>query len=406
MATPMTSTAKTAPKAIIKIIADGARVEGDLFKLKLEARVTKGTKVLSGVELRLREGINTLENKITNTNGEADFEITKPLSFAGKEVTLRMVMNGLEVAEDEFKVTFPTVEKVEKDDPQVITMRSHHDGNGVFTLFIRVYKEGGVGISVPVVLEYNSSKTSVKTDSNGTKKWQMLRTLAPGETLDVVASVSGIADSVKLCLRRRNDPALAPNLWTRAWFKAHNNQIAACLLIIMALFWITCPLIGFGNSVFMERKEGLSQQQTLYNQIVIKADKISADSNKAIADKGNWQKNVWIFTIILTIFTAIYAPLSLREEVAEGLREGLHRIATKNSDKAGDPLYERLASFAGTYAASKQHGVLLSANNSEGGEVPLNHSQHTPFHKLLASDIISDTLVEVIPSIISSVFRR
>ena len=141
--------------------------------------------------------------------------------------------------------------------------------------------------------------------------------------------------------------------------------------------------------------------------------KDNKESSLAIAPTkvpGKWHHFIWKIAVILTLVFLIYGPLSLREEIADEVGRVVENMRDRDYAQAGDPWFEKLVAWSGTYAVArnKQASVSASATTSSGQPVAANSASAEkkggwssfPMH------LASDTIVEILIAISRALFGR
>lgn len=392
------TTAPTAPveiKVVVGTIATGPTG----YTCKLEICVIRGGVVMALKGVRVKKGIAVINSGTTDSNGEWVYEHPEQLSEAGKTVSLQFRADG-EVAEATATFTLPAVATTTgKDDPESITLTRHHDDAGIFSVFVRVLKTCGVGMATTVEIFADGIKHRKRTNNQGNCVWKFPRVIDEGESAKVTATVSGIEDPACLPLRRSHARSVGPNRFSKKWWFCTNNGRAVIFLTMMVVFWLLALIVGWGDPLFNPPQTELSTQQLLHNQLV---ETINPDYVvKPEVSQGNWQKNFWLFTFLWSISALIYAILSLREEVAEGLREGFERLIDRPYVKAGDPLIDRIMSWSGAQGVARK----APAKTSDGTDGATETKERISFRRLFETSLLSDIIVEVIPKVFARIFR-
>jgi len=394
------------PKTEIRLVVGATTQDDKEFKTPIEIKVVSGWRAISGAQIRVKKDTNVLMAHQTDSNGEILYIHKEPLSAAEKTFTLRFALSGQEAVENSITVPLPAAQTQQQkeslaDDPENLFINQTYNKDGDVTISVRVTKKGGVGISVPVVVHADGQQHTVKTNKQGIGSLFLGKFLKLGETKVIKAFISVVAEAATLKLRRPKTKKPVKNFWK--WLIFKNNGRAVLFIGVAALLWIFCFAIGWGDSILNPPQTELSQQQQMYNEIVV-----GVNPNLIIAPeipKGDWQKPFWIFAFIWMIFSLIYAPLSLREEIAHGLREGLGKIKEKTSSEAVDPFFDRLAARVGAYGAARKTTPKIMMQSQEAtAEAP--RKKHLTFWDVFKSDIISEILADLIPAIAKAIFKR
>jgi len=224
--------------------------------------------------------------------------------------------------------------------------------------------------------------------------------------VEVTATVSGIEGQAHLWLRRPHARRYIPSRWSPSWWLGTNNGRAITFLIVMATLWATCLYVGFGTQLIptTPQEEKLSSQQESYNEIAgMVSPQYIVQSPQTTPPASRWQKYFWIFAFLWSIFAFIYAPLSLREEIYDGLQNGLNGFLRRTHARASDPWIEKLMLWCGMRGSVSNPVPRVTA--PEGAPAVRAHGNLT-FWDLLKSDLLSDVLVNVVPALLASIFRR
>lgn len=424
----------------IKIIQGDVKQLTKTFKIPFEIKLLKGGKALADTLVRIKKGISFVKQEKTNGFGEIIFTYEEPLSMQAQSVSLRFILDG-EYAGTEKEVTFalPAIpstaetettsvssepkpdpqkersetEKPKVEDPENLDLCAYHDDGWRYTLCVRVTKTNGIGISVPVAVYVDGEEAKLTTDDQGNASMGVAKILQPEQICEVRAVVSGIRDAAKLTLKRPKTETPAESRLSWAWLFGKNNGRAILFAGIAIISWIFCLLIGWGDPILNPPATELSVQQQMYNSIVAGVNPVLIIQPEKSA--GNWQKYFWLFSFLWTIFVTIYAPLSLREEIAEGFKNGIDKMLDKlrqTSDTASDPLIDKLMAWSNTHARIKKQQPKVTVTATRTATTPETAEAEAPKLKTLTHwDIIKwDTIMEmawkVIPEIFKMVFKK
>lgn len=400
-------------KAIVGSISE--TLTDFMVRVKVEAR--RGNVRVDG-NISVIEGIDPIDT-FQLINGDGFYHITEPLASAGSSRTLTFILDGPQDIRGEAVVKFPekeTKKRETKPDPEELQVTRHRQADGTNTLFVRVVDAVGNGVKTIVQICAEGHIHDVPTDKNGMAIWAAPKKLKARKTVDADVCVSGISEKAKVVLRgpRPHDPKRG-KVWTKKWWFKENNGRGVLLLIAMVAIWILALVIGPGDPLISFDHTQLSPQELFYN--------LGTDNYKVVVDKaptilhvlGNAAcKFVWFFLApILTIFAILYFVFSLREEVAEGIIEGLELLVDRPYVKAQDPLAERVMSWAGVRSTARKNPVQptittpqpQTEESAQTEEKAKHPRRHVPFWELFRSDLASDLLVEVIPQVLRHFFR-
>ena len=397
------------PEIKIKITHDlKVDASNNTFSLPMECSVFLDNQAVSGQQVIVKEGVNVKYTGTTDVNGTFVVLLNGKLIKTEQTRNFRFCLAGLS-DEAGVVVSIPakTSKPAEDKDPESLILDSCHDGVGNFVVRVRVLKAKGVGLNTTVNIFYRNVLHQIPTDDSGEAIFNVPGVILEGESFSLIATVSGIHDSAKLKLSRTKNLVKHP-MFSHDWWRSNNGRGFA-LLVLTAVFWFICLKIGGGepavnNMTFRHETSGLSTQEEMYNRTIIEA---YPEDHKEIFEAqkhdSQWQHYFWQFTLLLTLFTSIYAPLSLREEIAAGFKEGVEKLFHKSSAKADDPAYEKLAKMAGIHSAAHRPKV-ITATTTNAMEAPVEVKGHPTLGTLFSMDLLSDFLVEVLPSILKKVF--
>ena len=357
----------------------------------------------------LRDG-NILAEDVTDGNGRKAFALETPLRTTEKTDVFRVVLPGL-TDEAEVVITVPAKERQAKEDndPEAIILRRYHDGCGNFKVIIRVIKHHGIGVEVPVTIWYRGEKREVNTEKSGEVVFLIPEVVDPGEEEKLVATVSGIAEEATIDIKRRKLTNQV-DLFSGEWWLGTNNGRALILMLLVLLTWIITVFVGVGepnvNHRMFNDESGLSTSEQFYNQ-----NAALVDRTYVIEPSGDWSTGRmawWGWLSIITFLIIFYSIFSLREEIAAGIEEGFEKLFDKSYSKAGDPAFEKLAKIIGSYRVARNSSAEFRTTSSSTGkrevEVESKSGRHPSLMDLFKLDLLSDTLVSVVPAIIKRIF--
>lgn len=377
------------------------------YTLLVECAVYSGGKAVSSQRIQVKNIVSVEKDVNTDANGIALVSLSGTLSKTETKKVYRFCLVGSS-KEEQLAITIPAMAdskaEISDDDPVSLILSRYHDGNGNFSVHARVLKAHGIGFKTKVNIWYRGQNQDIDTDQAGNAIYIVPGTLAPGESFSLSASVSGIHNSAKLKISRPKDPPHSVTSFTKDWYLGTNNGRAFVLICATIWLWFICFLVGPGEPLindmtFRNDSSGLSKQEQIYNDIVSKVD-----HNQMIAKKSHdseWQHWFWKAAILLSIFTLIYAPLSLREEITEGIREGFENLMDRGDAQSGDPKFEKFVKWAGTYSVARRKAKVKVTEEKDS---KVSDNEHPGLGTLFSLDLLSDALVEIVPAIIKKVF--
>jgi hypothetical protein len=383
------------------------------YSLSVECSAFKDGKAVSNQIVIVKEGISEKYSAPTDINGIMVYNANGILGKAEDKI-LRFCLAGLPF-EKTFLVSIPERNQTSTadNDPESLLLYPSDDGAGRFSVLVRVLKTKGVGLKTTVNILYRGSKHPVQTDDSGDGVFVLPDILNPGESFPLLATVDGIKDEARIKISRPRN-IVRPARFSRAWFEINNGR-AFVLSVFTVMLWLFCFSIGPGELIlnkmtFRNESSGLSSQEEIYNRSVSQYNKVANpnDLDKAgfAAQKHEdtkWQHKYLLLALFATFFTIIYAILSQREEIAEGIKEGAERIFSQSSVKASDPTYEKLAKWAGIYSIVRNPKVEVAMSSSSGATAASSGGQHS-LATFFSMDLLSDFIMEVLPAILKRIF--
>lgn len=356
-------------------------------------------------DVSLKEGVSQLSQGTTDSNGQITFPVVGTLSQLEKNVTYRISLIGSSENVEQ-NLTVPAAEPKKKidNDPEVLILRSYHDGCGKFKVAIRILKAHGYGVKTRAKVWYLGKQYIVDTDADGNAVFHVPGVVAPGTSEHLHVSVSGIEDESSVDIKRRKT-IVRVQAFSRDWWLGTNNGRAFILLLAITLVWIITLISGSNDPIINHKMfnddTGLSKAEQLYNESVGMVD----NTFMIPADKTAWSDGSLVYLgwlVIVTIFILIYAVLSLREEIAAGIEEGVEKLFNKSYAKSGDPVFERLIKFVGSYYVARKKPV--AAIQDSGADDSKPTVTHPPLATLFKLDLLSDALVAIVPAIMKKIF--
>lgn len=377
-----------------------------------------GDKPFTLKETILKKGLSVLSTIKTDNNGKATFNTSVAMKPVQQITSFRFGLVGFP-DEEEVNVTMPASNDGSQDnDPTDLYLMRYHDGSGNFKVKVRILKVRAAAIpNQPFAIWYKGVDYCQDTNANGECVFDVPGTLNAGEKECLTATVSGIGQKARVSLKRRKK-LNNPKAFTKKWWLGVNNGRAFILLMITIAFWVISIIHGFGDpmigSDMFRGKDNLSPTESFYQEIrqtvgqkTVKKD-VGKDGAKADSD---W--NPWMITLILTVITLVYVPLSAREEIAEAIEETVEHMFDNQTDHAGDPALEKLAQMIGAYSVIRRQPAPVRVGEvvtDNPGSAPVPASTPEPEHKHRDNSILRfigiDLAMEIALSALKKVIKK
>lgn len=377
--------------------------------------VSEDTAICPNQKIALMKGAAQIEEKMTDGNGRATFVVVEHLAKAEKTVLYRVVLPGL-TDEVEANAIIPAKESKKVDnDPEDLILTRYHDGHGKFVVTVRVLKAEGYGIKIPGKIFYQGDYHDFITDDAGEYLFTVPGTIDEGDDFPLSATVSGIANDATVRIKRRiKKPSFREE---ENWLITTNNGRGFLLLGTMLIIWlfiitralIISPLIS--SDLFRSHETGLSSAEVLFNKSASQVDKTLVIEPKDLRHQIPSSVYFWIF--LCSILSVVYALLSWREEIMDGIEDGIELILDRNHGRAEDPALERWMKHFGISHRVKKAPVTVFSAPDPANPSPAPQAQNTvdvQGHPSLATlfklDLLSDTLVTIVPAIMKKLFGK
>ncbi len=396
------------PRIIVKAVPD-ITVTANTYALNIEVSAFENGQPMFGQEVVLKERISSIDTKTLDANGETIITTNGTLTNAEQIRNFRVILTG-KPEDKTLVVTIPAIAAPtagqNDNDPESMILSRYHDGNGNFRVMIRVLKARGIGLATRVSLWYRGVLYSLGTNPRGEAVFAVPQVVNPGENDHLTATVDGIAEEAKVDIKRRKLAArVAP--FTSGWWFGTNNGRAFLLLSAILLTWIITFMAGTGEPKINHRlfndNSGLSKSEQFYNE----AAQISVPS-RMIEKVEPWSVGgmpFWGWLLIITVLAIIYAIFSLREEIGAGIEDGFEKLFDKSYSKSGDPAFEKLAKLVGSYYVARKSAPATAGTTNPGSmSGTVDVAGHPSLGTLFKLDLLSDTLVAIVPAILKRIF--
>lgn len=373
------------------------------YTFAVRVRVTCGPRVVTGQNVRVLSGVNELGQLSLDPNGECVYTHNELATSAGKVIDLTFRLQG-DPAEVSLQATMPAKAEKKNTGPETMTVWSSHDGAGNYTLTTRVVGVDDKGIATKVSIIENGQVTKVDTDTEGLATYVVSTPLVEGENRKVRCTVNGIKPEASMTLRRRKPKAVLPapsGKWQIFCDKVGwrtNNGRARWIWYLFLVATVVMVCVGVGGS-YLGPKE-LTSQQILENRVHL----LAYDKPLYVAvEKSEPNVGLWAMYFAFALFTIGYGIASLREEFAEAVVQTVNKLLDKDHTYVSDPMFVRLANWAGAMAVVKNATVKASAT-SDGGEKTNTGKMGMSFSKLVSAEFLGEILAELAPRILSRIF--
>lgn len=369
--------------------------------------------ICSYQRIALWKGITQLEAKQTENNGRATFKTTEPMAKVDTTVLFRVILPGL-TDEVEANVVIPAEIKKAKDDndPEEMVLYRFHDPKKPcrFKILARVTKVKGVGIVTPITFFFKGAIKQEATDNQGFYLVDIPDVIDEGDDYDFSAFVSGIAERAVVKIKRRKRKESFRK--KKQWLFTTNNGRALLLLLTTITLWLALVFVSLHNSpvinanLFRDKETGLSGAETLYNESAEMVSKkyVIADHKEDSGLIPGWW---FVVGVILSIVSVPYLILSWREEVLEGIEDGIESILSKNHDRASDPRLEKWMKYYGMMHTVKNPvATTINSGTNASPEPAKEKGGHPSLMTLFKLDLLSDVIVEILPAIGRKLFGK
>lgn len=409
------------PKLELKVYPS-SEIRNEVFYLTVDVSAFLGTRPITNKAIILKErSSGILDNQNLDDNGEAVLRAKEKLTDQTKNLTLRVYIPGMQ-GEEIVTVVIPALStsdpnladpKTPDNDPEIMILRSYHDGCGNFSVMIRVLKRHGVGLSTPVTIWCQGSAYDITTDDKGEAVFRLRNQLAPGETEEIVVTVSGIEESSKIKLHYHQVNQCPYEKYTRDWFTRTNNGRAMILAYAFFFALFLAVTFGVGSGLLNDRtfrgEDGLSKQEQIYNRTVgVMAPQQTIQPTEEV--KANWPTGFWKLSFILFVALVIYGPLAWREEIKEVITETAEKIFERSETKSSDPMLENLAKWLGGFNVVRRNPapkIIVSGSDDQTSSPASNDgSGHHTGWQIFQISMISDLAFELAPKIFRKIFTK
>ena len=370
---------------------------------------------MANQSVSLLEGVAQINIGNTDAYGRIMFPVAGNLQNLGRTIPYRICLVGF-TDNVEQNLTVPALDPKQPvdNDPVVLILHRHHDGNGNFSIIARVLKEYGYGVKTRVTFEYMGNLYRVATNRVGEAIFRVPGIVLPGEHNKLRAWVDGIEEERSFDIKVRETLVQVP-AFSSAWWLGTNNGRACILMLALFVAWFICLRIGVGDSVFshnlMANKEtGLSAVEQYQNQYLAIADstKMFKPDMDAQASVGRFA--YWGWMIVITIMVVFYFIFAWREEVGAWLEGVIEKLFDRDHSSAGDPTLEKLGKILGSHHVIRKTPkvVLQTVNPTATGADPNATQPGDTIHRpstMFKMDLISDSIVAIMGAILKRFFH-
>ncbi|MDX9779010.1 MAG: hypothetical protein RBT30_02130 [Patescibacteria group bacterium] len=396
-----------APLPLRRAISVDLTVQGEKYYFSVR---TSEKSQSASMGVTITKDSQRLRDITSDQNGFYFFEVTHPQTDVEQKIKYVFSLHqGVEKAEFLLEIPKKTsTPNPKKDDPQKVILIRLKKPNGDFAVFCRVLKPLGYGMKVDVDLLAEGNRHTCSTDDKGVFIWDFPYQVLPGEEKKVEVVVDGVEDHAKINLKKLRTRSARRAGWRGFFDFRTNNGRSRILLVLVAILWLVALFVGTGpavinQSLFRAQNE-LSAQEQRANNINAQYFPSEAEIFKAKeVSNGNFKRFIWRAALILTLLLLIYGPLSLREEIAEEFSLAVEKLKDREYAQAGDPWFEKLVAWSGSYAVARSSSAKASTTNSNDQTVASNKQkglwQYLPVH------LVSDAIVEFIPLIMKVMFK-
>lgn len=373
---------------------------------------------LTGCQVYLKEGVTELFSAQTSTTGKAALITSVNMTDKDEIHNYRISLDGYS-EEGSLTVRIPALLNVDPpkvdNDPELLILRSHHDGCGNFTVMVRVLKDRGYGLSLPVTIWYQGQGYHLTTDDQGEIVFHVPEILFPGDSREIVATVSGIEEASRLTLHFRQKMVQLYQKYSSDWFVKTNNGRAMILFYLMMICFSLGIIFGTGSGLLNDQtfrqERGLSNQEQTYNRIVGEMSTKAIIAPKSEPKESDWPLGFWKLGFILMIIGSVYGPLAYREEIKEAVVETAESIFDRTTTKSSDPTWEHLAKLVGGFHVARRNAnstITVSDSADPANPSPVNKEKggHHGWMQIFQISMLGDLAFELLPKLIRKIFMK
>ncbi|MDP2944525.1 MAG: hypothetical protein Q8N57_03100 [bacterium] len=417
----LTVPAKKKPKKTVKDInvKVSSTIDADTnkFFLSFECTITEDGQAFGNQPVILKRNLIDVANDTTDVHGQTTLHADADLGKTERVATYRVCLVNFPGVEKEVNVSIPAevLKKKEDNDPEHLVLMSHSDGKGNFRVKARITKFKGDALAgIPFSIWCKGKNRVYKTNDQGEKAFDVPGTFKKGQKEELVATVSGIQKKCKITLKRNE-----------TFRKTRFEKLIKLGWFVALGLWFLAVLIGPGkpliNPDIFNGKDGLSISERLYNESAT-----APNDYRIEPSGGNWfqktvdhcRKSIWLIASVITLVVLIITIRYIFRAIIFRSEEALESVLHKSYDNVGDPLFEELSKYVGSYnAVSRKPAVAhvdqVASEEPASGVISDNQpAEHKAEHKKgverssLFTFIGVDLLIEMALAILKKTFSK
>ncbi|MDD4901115.1 MAG: hypothetical protein PHS62_03320 [Patescibacteria group bacterium] len=281
----------------------------------------------------------------------------------------------------------------------------------IFTRILAGSKMGIKGATVQYI--WQGESTPETTDKDGFTRHPL--TISPLEPDDpandkLTAFVSGIEESAAMNFRK---PLTKSPEQKRKDLK--NNCIAMWAILVISAIWVVFSIQvyrhGFGQPLMSLRRTQLTEQQKLLNETPgVKGSFLEVGKDEPVPFEERWQKPTLLGLLCLTICVLGYGILSLREEVADILKQSIQKVMNRWGYKTvvSDPILSQIMEYLGTIKIVRKEAPVNAATTTTPqtgtGATTDQALTTTSSTRIFKLSLLADLIAEILPRLLRKLF--